>query len=850
MNAARLLYRSSETRGRARVGQCIAATALGALLTSIVSPRANASCNLIPGTTRTFSATLGSTNRPFAAPGESLELALRPCDTTSPGFTANAADHVVTVLFTPPQGPHNVVVLAGDCASLESARQSCAARPDVDTATCVQVNPGSDPQSLAIVVRDGVRHLSFRFPDTDALLSPAGDGRPFSGPATVAVTRQGDPLPCALSSAPCSGQAGLVACVDDFFIDNGACGTVLNPTLGHFTALPPPNDYQADCFDQSPPCLATATEFRLAVDKAGNLLAPMDWRGILVSQRQVPVPRLLRATFAPPTPIRLPGRSFSTSYTPEGGLLPPIFEPQADPSVPSNVLTLFGSADAPYTILRIARRNGRCAGGPNDGQACTDFEDCPGGSCPTTCVGGGNDGRVCGSDADCPGGACGSLFDLSALPFAGAGPVVLPRLGPGVCQQPPHPSCTMDSDCGGVGNPCVLYAFEAQTPVPLEGLVQSSEAFAFVVSEAVEARDLNGDGDTTDSVVTLRDRDTGQSQPIGGEPACGIGGSPDGRAAIRISQPPFSFPAVAAEGDVVAFLEAEPLQNACDANGDGDIFDSILRVFRLGPTEVTAGMNLAVDAAPVVSGRSLAVSNGLVFFRRPEQAGAQQTTTRASVDSSGAQANRESFGIAVSADGRFVAFASFADNLVIGDTNGANDVFVRDRVAGTTTRLSVSSGGDQGNASSFSPSLSADGRFVTFGSSASNLVAADANGTSDVFVHDGLTGATELVSVDSAGAQGNGQSLDSRISADGRYVLFDSLANNLVLGDTNGARDVFVRDRVAGTTTRVNVSTAGVQADADSFDLALSADGRVIAFRSNADNLVANDTNSSCAARR
>src|SRR5207244_6595518 len=126
-----------------------------------------------------------------------------------------------------------------------------------------------------------------------------------------------------------------------YFPTRRSSDLVPNPTFGHFTALPSPNDYQADCFDQSPPCLATATEFRLAVDKAGNLLAPMDWRGILVSQRQVPVPRLLRATFAPPSPIRLPGRSFSTSYTPEGGLLPPIFEPQADPSVPSNVLTLF-----------------------------------------------------------------------------------------------------------------------------------------------------------------------------------------------------------------------------------------------------------------------------------------------------------------------------------------------------------------------------------------------------------------------------------------------------------------------------------------------------------------------------
>src|SRR5439155_11346718 len=491
---------------------------LVALLVSTGADRARAACNLIPGTTKTFSATLGATDRPFAAPGESRDMATHP-----PGIGGSATDYVVTVLFTPPNGPHNVVVVAADCAALEAERQACERRSDVNGATCRSVDPGTDPQALALVPRDGIPHLSFRFPDTDALLAPAGDGRTFTGPATIAVTRRGDPLPCALSSAACAGQGGLVACVDNFFVDDGAGGTAPNGTFGHFTALPPPNDYQAACFDPSPPCLATASEVRFALDAAGNLLAPMDWRGILVRQGEEPVPRLLRATLAPPVPIRLPGRSFSASYTPEGGLLPPIFEPEADPSVPENVLTLFGSADAPYTILRIARRNGRCVGGPDDGQACSSFEDCPGGTCPTTCVGGADAGAVCSGDAECPGGACGSLFDVRGLTFAGVGPLVLPQPGPGVCRQPPHPSCTMDAGCSGPGNRCVRYAFQAGTPVPLEGLVQASNLFAFVVTEAVAGRDLNGDGDTDDSVVTLTNRETGQMQPLGAEPACGIG---------------------------------------------------------------------------------------------------------------------------------------------------------------------------------------------------------------------------------------------------------------------------------------------------------------------------------------
>jgi Tol biopolymer transport system component len=802
---------------------------------------AHAACNLIPGTSKTFSATLGTTNRPFAAPGESLELALRPCDTASPGFTANAGDHVVTVLFTPPSGPHNVVILATDCAGLEAERQSCEARPDVATATCMQVNPASDPQALAVVMRDGIRHLSFRFPDTDALLSPAGDARTFSGPATIAVTQRGDPLRCALSSAPCSGQAGLVACVDDFFTESGACGTVPNSTFAHFTALPPPNDYQAACFDQSPPCLATASEFRFAVDKAGNLLAPVDWRGILVRQSQIPVPRLLRATFAPLVPIRVPGRSFSASYTPEGGLLPPIFEPQHDPTAPSNVLTLFGSADAPYTILRIARRNGRCAGGPNDAQACTSFEDCPGGTCPTTCVGGGNDGGVCSTDAQCPGGRCGALFDFSGFAYAGVGPVVLPRLGPGVCQQPPHPSCTMDGDCSGPGNPCVLYAFEAQTPVPLEGLSQGSDVFAFVVSEAVAAHDLNGDGDTTDSVVTLRDRETGVAQPIGAEPACGIVGSPEGRAATRIQQLPFSFPAVAVEGDVVAFLESESLENYCDVNGDGDVFHSILRVFRLGPTDVTEGMKLAVDAAPLVNDRSLVVSNGLGFFRRPEADQARKLTERASVATGGDEANGLTQGyVSVSADGRFVAFDSNATNLVPGDTNTTFDVFVRDRETGTTERVSVMTGGGDMNGGSLDASISADGRFVAFRS----VVIRDMRGEYDIFVHDRQMGTTERVNVATGGAEANDDSGGFAISADGRFVAFSSLATNLVPGDTNGAWDAFVHDRQTGTTERVSVATGGGEANGgNSFARALSADGRFVVFDSGASNLVPGDAN-------
>src|SRR2546426_905363 len=215
------------------------------------------------------------------------------------------------------------------------------------------------------------------------------------------------------------------------------------------------------------------------------------------------------------------------------------------------------------------------------------------------------------------------------------------------------------------------------------------------------------------------------------------------------------------------------------------------------------------------------------------------TTKRVSVDSAGTQANGDSTGVALSADGRFVAFTSVATNLVAGDTNGVTDVFVHDRQAGTTERVSVDSAGSEGNGASTGVALSADGRFVAFTSVATNLVAGDTNGVTDVFVHDRQTGTTERASVDSAGTEGNGASAGVVLSADGRYVAFTSVATNLVAGDTNGVTDVFVHDRQTGTTERVSVDSAGIEGNGASAGVALSADGRFVAFTSVATNLVA-----------
>src|SRR6476661_1320443 len=222
------------------------------------------------------------------------------------------------------------------------------------------------------------------------------------------------------------------------------------------------------------------------------------------------------------------------------------------------------------------------------------------------------------------------------------------------------------------------------------------------------------------------------------------------------------------------------------------------------------------------------------------------TITRVSVDSAGNQANGFSNAYSISATGRFVAFASFS-NLVPEDTNNQSDIFVRDLSTNTTTRVSVDSAGNQGNSDSNNSAISADGRFVAFTSFASNRLG-ETNNRDDIFVRDLLTNTTTRVSVDSAGNPGNSDSSSPSISADGRFVAFESQASNLVPGDTNNffnQAKIFVRDLSTNTTTRVSVNSAGIQGDEDDalFGPLISADGRFVAFASGASNLVPGDTN-------
>ena len=220
-------------------------------------------------------------------------------------------------------------------------------------------------------------------------------------------------------------------------------------------------------------------------------------------------------------------------------------------------------------------------------------------------------------------------------------------------------------------------------------------------------------------------------------------------------------------------------------------------------------------------------------------------TTRVSVASDGSQAVGSSTWPSISADGGLVAFTSFADNLVTEDSNGMADVFVRDLTSGETTRVSLGPDGVEGDGISEEPWISADGRFVAFASMATNLVADDSNDQRDAFVHDRETGETRRVSVASDGSQGDGPAYQPILSADGSVVAFTSSAATLVADDGNLESDVFVHDIATGKTTRVNLNTAGNELRDDSGHVSMSANGRFVAFVTGDGFVVADDTNES-----
>ncbi len=365
----------------------------------------------------------------------------------------------------------------------------------------------------------------------------------------------------------------------------------------------------------------------------------------------------------------------------------------------------------------------------------------------------------------------------------------------------------------------------------------------FVVYTSTASNLVDGDTNWV-SDVFVHDRRTGETVRASVDDAGNQGNS--------LSQ----FPRISAGGRFVAFESLASNLVDGDTNGALDVFvhdRQTRRTTRVSLADGGAEGNSA-SGVPCLSGGGRFVAfeslaSNLVdgdsnestdVFVHDRQTGA---TTRVSVDSRGRQADGGSAGCSVDGRGRYVAFESLASNLVDGDTNRVSDVFVHDRQTGKTTRVSVDSRGRQANGGSAAPSLSGDGRFVGFGSYASNLVDGDTNQDIDVFVHDRQTGETIRVSVDSQGRQANGSSGVPAVSADGRWIAFHSFASNLVDGDTNGSLDIFVNDRETGSTTRTSLTGRGLETNGLSRDSTVSGDGRFVAFESEASNLVARDDN-------
>lgn len=373
-------------------------------------------------------------------------------------------------------------------------------------------------------------------------------------------------------------------------------------------------------------------------------------------------------------------------------------------------------------------------------------------------------------------------------------------------------------------------------------------------------------------------------------------------------------PAISSDGNVVAFVSSAPNLVIGDNNEVRDVFIWYRQSAAIRRVSVSSnGIQANKDAdRPSVSadGRHVIYESEASTLVPGDTNGETDiflwddftgTTERISVASDGTQANNYSSGSAISADGRYVAFSSLASNLVPGDTNGKSDIFVRDRLLGTTQRISVTSDGAESNNHSYDPSISADGRYVSYtswGSNitpgnpldvseivvwdresnttqlvtrsydggringvanepsisangnyiayqafASNIVPNDNNNAYDVFLWDRTTGTSRLVSATSSGSPGNEESAGVSISADGRYVAYDTLATNLVPGDTNETNDVLVWDRYDGSNRRISVANDGTQANAYSYEPSISGGGRFVAYTSAASNLVSGDHN-------
>ena len=929
--------RSSVNRPRlSKASRSLLTLAATALLLGTAAGEARAACDVIPGAKQDFRAAVGSTNRPFVSPDEFVDVKVRTqvCDEESLGFqTTNAADNIVTLVFTPPApgAPTTGVVLTDDCAVLgagtcsggTSPGISCladgdcpgtgaicsAASPTAGTcvaapgdigvaqeglpctsdaacgggtcsgpawlatcqgdlvnggrARCIEVTPGTD---LVVDSSTADQMLSFRFPDTDPLVDGADDGVLLTGPVKIVITPRSKPPQCGVATQRCADLVGssvpeavmpvLSACVDDLFQVNGGCQTDLDDldaTFASFTALPLPNLYSELCTSppgSQPMCQNNPQDpARFTIDRAGNVLMPVDWQGVQIQQSEVPVPRLVNgASLFPafsgsPDPVKIPGDSFVNSFSVRGFPLAPVFAPLNDET--QDQAALFGSVDAPFDVLRIARRSPEfreCldSAGAAVNVPCTRDDECP---TDSTCgvVGSAfcRQGMTltttnCSSDADCAGlgaGAeCGPALFAFEDRFSGEG-------------------------CGPILVPPSQYTAEASQPVPLEGLIEGDNFYAFTRVEALEGMDLGTDGDTADFWITMGSKDQGIGPLL--------------RPGTRLREGRFRFPAAVAKGDTLAFLEPEQARflasrfdpgdsgwfplSYCDSTEDGDCSDLVLRVYRQpesGPaqeSEPTFEGPICADAEPVINGASLGFQgNGRVLVRSSEAACAVRDIDPVSVtEFEGQVAQDGGTPDDITSDGRLVAFTSFSTDLPgRGGEPPGSDVFVRDRDSSFTELVSTS-GLLEGTGAGQSQTgrLTDDGRFVFFNSSSTSLVDGLFNDIERIYIRDRELGTTDLFAPSPQLFEDASAELVD-VSGDGRFVSFVSRATDLVAGSFSGfSEHLYVRDRDAALTFLVDDPGGAAEANGSVTQAAMSANGRFFAFLSNASNLSPADGN-------
>lgn len=252
----------------------------------------------------------------------------------------------------------------------------------------------------------------------------------------------------------------------------------------------------------------------------------------------------------------------------------------------------------------------------------------------------------------------------------------------------------------------------------------------------------------------------------------------------------------------------------------------------------TNAQNLGFDPSLLEPDKNLDLIQSQII-RLDQQTG---LVTPISLNISGKYSNSSSDEPSINSSGTLIGYSSYATDLVADDTNNLKDIFVSE-VSGQTYRVNVASDGSESNGLSIHPAIASQSRIIAFESSATNLVTNDNNNRSDIFIHELDSAVTERVSISTLGVESDQHSRSPAISQDGRYVVFENSSDVLVTGDTNNSQDIFMRDRQTNETVLVSLDDAGIQANGGSSHPDISANGRYVVFQTSANNLVQDDTN-------